>query len=140
MPFKGGPEEAAKMLAGLDSAQQKKVLSEIEKQNPRMAQMLREKMVTFEDLIFITQMMLMDLLKEVKAEQLALALRLGSSDLQGHILKNVSVRMRRDMEEVLKGPPKRASEVQEVQSKIMEIVRLKVDQGVLILKKQSEMI
>jgi len=140
MPFKGGPEAAAKMLAGLDLNQQKKVLADLEKRDPKMAAIIREKMVTFEDLRFITQMMLVDLLKVIKPEQLALALRLGSVDLQEHILKNVSARMKRDMEEILKGPPKRATEVQEVLAKIMHVVRVKVDQGILVLKKETDLI
>lgn len=136
--LKGGVKEAAKMLAGLDLISQARVLKDIAKQDPEMAEKIRLNMVTFEDLKHTTVKMLQELLREVSIDDFALALRLGSDELKSHILGNVSSSMRSDIEEILLGPPQLANKVQEAVDKIMDIVRAKAEKGELILKAQND--
>ncbi len=135
--FQGGIKAAAKMLAGLSKAAREKVLETISKKDPQMAMALHKSMYTFDDLQFLTPMMLIELLRSVKVTDMGLALRIASPQLKEHVLKNTPRVMRQEMEEILMGPPQLASKVEEAQERIMTIVREKIDKGQLIINKDS---
>lgn len=137
MKFQGGVKEAAKMLAGLSKSAREKVLEIISKKDPVMAEALHKSMYTFEDLKYLTQVMLIELLREIKISDMGLALRISSNDLKDFILKNSPRGMRQEMEEILMGPPQLASKVEEAQERIMTVVRAKIDKGQLIINKDS---
>jgi flagellar motor switch protein FliG len=137
MKFQGGVKEAAKLLAGLSRSAREKVLEIISKKDPNMAQALHKSMYTIEDLKYLTQVMLIELLREIKISDMGLALRISSNDLKDFMLKNSPRGMRQEMEEILMGPPQLASKVEEAQERIMTIVRAKIDKGQLIINKES---
>ncbi|MBK22737.1 MAG: hypothetical protein CME70_01925 [Halobacteriovorax sp.] len=138
MSFKGGVEEAAKMLAGLDREGRENVLEIIAKKDPQMAENLRKNMVTLEDLKYLTVKMLQELLRDIEITDLALALRISSDELKAHILQNVSSSLRKDIEDVLLGPPQSVSNVNEATDKVMEVVLKKIDKGELVINKDGE--
>jgi flagellar motor switch protein FliG len=137
MKFQGGVKEAAKMLAGLSKSAREKILDLISKKDPRMAEVLHKSMYSFEDLQFLTPVMLIELLREVKIADMGLALRISSSELKDFILKNSPRGMRQEMEEILTGPLQLASSVDEAQERIMVIVRAKLEKGQLIINKET---
>jgi flagellar motor switch protein FliG len=137
MKFQGGVREAAKMLAGLSRSAREKVLDIISKKDPRMADALHKNMYTFEDLQYLTPLMLIELLREIKISDMGLALRICSGELKDYMLKNSPRGMRQEMEEILTGPLQLASKVEEAQERIMTVVRLKIDKGQLIINKES---
>lgn len=137
MKFQGGVKEAAKMLAGLSRSAREKVLEIISKKDPVMAQTLHKSMYTFEDLQYLTPVMLIELLREIKIADMGLALRISSSQLKDFILKNSPRGMRQEMEEILIGPPQLASKVEDAQERVMVVVRAKIDKGQLIINKES---
>ncbi|MFA6235887.1 MAG: FliG C-terminal domain-containing protein [Bacteriovorax sp.] len=137
MKFQGGVKEAAKMLAGLSRSAREKVLEIISKKDPHMAEALHKSMYTFDDLQFLTPVMLIELLREIKISDMGLALRISSNELKDFILKNSPRGMRTEMEEILTGPPQLASKVEEAQERIMTVVRAKLDKGQLIINKDS---
>jgi flagellar motor switch protein FliG len=137
MKFQGGVKEAAKMLTGLSRSAREKILEIISKKDPRMAEALHKSMYQFEDLKYLTQVMLIELLREIKISDMGLALRISSNDLKDFILKNSPRGMRQEMEEILVGPPQLASKVEEAQERIMSVVRVKIDKGQLIITKDS---
>lgn len=137
MKFQGGVKEAAKMLAGLSRSAREKVLEIISKKDPVMAQTLHKSMYTFEDLQYLTPVMLIELLREIKIADMGLALRISSSQLKDFILKNSPRGMRQEMEEILIGPPQLASKVEDAQERVMAVVRAKIDKGQLIINKES---
>ena len=137
MKFQGGVKEAAKMLAGLSKSAREKVLELISKKDPKMAETLHKSMYTFDDLQYLTPMMLIELLRSVKMADMGLALRISTPALKDHIMKNTPRGMRQEIEEILIGPPQLASKVEEAQERIMIIVREKIDKGQLIINKDS---
>lgn len=138
MPFKGGIKEAAKMLASLTTQERTRILADIAKRDPQRAEILKKEMVTLEDLKYITVKMLVELLREVKIEDLALALRLGSDDLKAHITSNVSSSMKEEINSILNTGPRPVSEVEESIEKVMQVVRKKLEKGELILSQDGE--
>ena len=101
MKFQGGVKEAAKMLAGLSRAAREKVLDLISKKDPHMAQALHKSMYTFDDLQFLTPLMVIELLRSIKVSDMGLALRISTPELKDHILKNIPRGMRQEIEEIL---------------------------------------
>lgn len=138
MAFKGGIEEAAKMLAGLDRQGRENVLKIIAEKDPQMADNLRKNMITIEDLQYLTVKMLQELLREIDLNDLGMSLRIASVELKSHILNNVSSSIRKDLEDVLLGPPQSVSSVNEAADKVMEVVLKKVDKGELVFNKDGE--
>lgn len=139
MKFQGGVKEAAKMLAGLSRAAREKVLDIISKKDPHMAQTLHQNMYAFEDLQYLTPVMLIELLREIKISDMGLALRISSNELKDFILKNSPRGIRQEVEEILTGPPQLASKVEDAQERIMKVVRKKLDLGQLIINKDSSL-
>jgi flagellar motor switch protein FliG len=137
MKFQGGVKEAAKMLAGLSRAAREKVLETIFKKDPRMAEALHKNMYTFDDLQYLTPMMLIELLRSVKVADMGMALRIATPEVKNFVLMNSPKMIRQEMEEILLGPLQLASKVEEAQDRIMEVVRVKIDKGELILNKES---
>jgi flagellar motor switch protein FliG len=131
--FKGGADEAAKILQEMGMGHANNLLDIIAEKDPHSAKLLKEKMVGFEDLIYLTPKMLVDLFKVVKPETMGLALRVGSKELKDHILNNVSTAMHVEMDYILKGPLRSVNEVQEAVDKIMTIVREKLEKGELLI-------
>jgi flagellar motor switch protein FliG len=132
-----GFKSAIEMLQGLDPAAQQDLLAEIARKDPEMAVKLRQNLVTFEDLKYLTVAMLKRLLQETSLDQLGLALRGASPELSSHLLGMFSSGMKRDVEDILKGRPRAVGEVMDAQRKIMDVVRRLCDKGELVLSKEK---
>ena len=137
MKFQGGIKEAAKMLAGLSKAAREKVLETIFKKDPKMAEALHKSMYTFDDLQYLTPVMLIELMRSIKVSDMGLALRIAAPEVKNVVLMNSPKMLRQEMEEILLGPLQLTSKVEEAQERIMEIVRAKIDKGELIINKES---
>ena len=137
MKFQGGVKEAAKMLAGLSKSAREKVLELISKKDPAMARHLHQSMYSFEDLRYLTPLMIIELMREIKIADMGLSLRIAPMELKDHILKNTPKVMRQEIEEILLGPPQLASKVEEAQERVMTVVRKKIDKGELIIDRSS---
>jgi flagellar motor switch protein FliG len=136
--FKGGIEEAARMLQGLGGDQARKLLEQIRMQDPQMAQKLEENLVRMEDLQYSSAAQLVGLLRDISLEEFGLALRTVDKNVVDKLLGMVSTGIRLDIEDGLKGPPRKVSEVQAAQSKILEVARKKSEQGLLTLSPESD--
>lgn len=135
MSKKGGVVEAAQLLAGLDNQGRERVLELIEKQNPEMAKTLRDNLITFEDLKYLTPKMLQELLREISLDDLGLALRTSSQELKDFIFNNVSSSLKQDISDNLFGPPQKVTTIEAAIDKILRVVRTKVENGSLVIDK-----
>jgi flagellar motor switch protein FliG len=140
MKFKGGVEEAAKMLQGLGPAQSRVVLDDIRKRDPAMAQKLENNMITMEDLQYCSAAQLVGLLRDVDLEEFGLALRTIDQEIVAKLMGMVSTGIRLDIEDGLKGPLRKVSEAEAAQAKILEVIRKKVGEGHLILDSSSDIL
>lgn len=133
MALKGGPKEVAKMLNKMTLQERERLMREITQRDPRLAEEIKASMLSFEDLQTITVKMFQELLREISLADLALALRLGSIALREHLRGMVSERLAKEIDEVLLGPPRPVSEVEEALGRVMQVVVAKVDKGELVL-------
>lgn len=132
-----GFKQAIEMLQGLDLAQQQTVLADIARRDPEMAIKLKQNLVTFDDLKYLTVAMMKRLLQDIDTDVLGLALKGANKEVTDHLLNMFSTNMKRDIEDVLKGRPRPLSEVMEAQTKIMDVVHRLREKGEIILSKDK---
>ena len=132
-----GFKQALEMLQGLDQTTQTNLLAEIARKDPELAIKLKQNLITFEDLKFLTVDMMRSLLKEIDLELLGLALKTASPELVEFVANMFSTSMRRDIEEVLKGRPRPLSEVLDAQVKIVAAMNRLSQQGIILIDKDK---
>lgn len=120
----GGIKVVAEILNHSDRSTESAILEKIEKENPNLAESIRKFMFVFDDLVQIDDKGIQMILKEIRTEDLSLALKTASSNLKEKIFKNMSQRaaqiLKEEME--LKGAVK-VSEVEKAQQNIVKISR-----------------
>ena len=106
----GGVEAVAEILNNADRALEAQVLEGVEEQGETLAEEIRRRMFVFEGLLSVDDRGIMSILKELSTDDLKLALKTASEDLQDKIFGNMSKRavdmLKEDMEimAVLTGP------------------------------------
>lgn len=130
-----GFKAVADLLNRLEAEHAKKILEEIEDDNPEMAVSIRNLMFTFEDLVTIPAASMRELVSAIDKRQLALALRGARDDLKAHVYRAMSSRavemLKEDMEVL---GPVRSREVAQAQQEILNLARRLESEGKVILK------
>jgi len=140
MKVDGGPKAAALMLQGLGSGERKRILDDIRRKDPTMAQAIETHLLTLEDLKKLSVKMLQEFLREVDTQDLGLALRLSSDELRGHLLAMISKGMREDLEQVLKGPLQPVEKVQEAYQRVLAIMNAMQGKGKLVFHDDDQLV
>lgn len=138
MKPKGGVKEAAKMLQGLGPGAARALLDDIRKKDPKMAEQLEANLISMEDLQYLTPSMLVGLLRDVNLETFGLALRTLEKEIVDKLMGMVSTGIRLDIEDGLKGKPRRVSEVNEAQAKVLEVLKEKIDKGHIVINPDGD--
>ena len=130
----GGTEALASILNRTDRATEKNVIEMLEEETPQLAEDVRSLMFVFEDIVNLDDRAIQRILREVDTKDLALSLKGTRDDVKDKILRNMSERAQaillEDMEYM---GPVRAREVQEVQSKIVSVIRTLEQNGELVI-------
>ena len=132
-----GLKQAVEMLQGLDLAAQQTLIAEIARRDPEMAIKLKQNLVTFDDLQYLTVSMMKRLLQDIDTDVLGLALRAANKETVDHLLNMFSTNMKRDIEDILKGKPRSMNDVMDAQRKIMDVVHKLREKGEIILSKDK---
>ncbi len=132
-----GFKQAIEMLQGLDLAAQQGLIAEIARKDPEMAIKLKQSLVTFDDLQYLTVAMMKRLLQDIDTDVLGLALRAANRETVEAILNMFSTNMKRDIEDILKGKPRSLNDVMEAQKKIMDVVHRLREKGEIVLSKEK---
>ena len=136
--FKGGIKEAAKMLQGLGPAAAKKLLEDIRRRDPQMAAQLENNLISMEDLQYLTPAMLVGLLRDINLETFGLSLRTIDQDIVDKLMGMVSTGIRLDIEDGLKGKPRKVSEVEEAQEQVLKLLKDKIDLGHIVINPDGD--
>ncbi len=131
----GGVENIAEILNLVDRTTEKGILENLEEEDPDMVEQIRRLMFVFEDIILVNDKGIQAVLKEVEHDELALALKTASEELQNKIFRNMSERasqlIKEDMEFM---GPVRLSDVEQSQQRIVDIVRRLEEAGEVIIQ------
>lgn len=130
----GGIEAVAEILNLIDRANEKQIMDGLETDDPELVDEIRRLMFVFDDIRMVDDRGIQAVLKEVDNEELALALKTASEELQQKIFSNMSDRaaqlVKEDMEFM---GPVRVSDVETAQQRIVDIVRRLEDAGEIVI-------
>lgn len=134
-----GIETLANILNQVDGITEEAVLSHIENEDGDLADMVRQKMFVFEDLLQIENRHFRDILQNVDNQLLIKALKTTSDEMKEKVFSNLSERasemLKEDME--VMGPVK-LSEVEEAQQETIKIAKRLESEGRIVLAKGGD--
>ena len=130
----GGKTAAAKLMGAMDKATESMILSSIEKMDPETANEIRALRFKFEDIKKLDDESIRLLLSEVASEDLLIAFKTASDELKMKFFTNMSERVAIMLQEDLSLlGPKKISDVEKAQQKIVSICRDLEDKGKIAL-------
>ena len=120
----GGVDAVAEILNLVGRDTERGIIGTLDTEDPELAEEIRKRMFTFEDLGRLLPTDIQIILREVEQTDLVLSLKGVNDEIKEAILAQVSKRRRGDIEEELSyiGPVRR-TDVDEAQQKILAIVR-----------------
>ena len=135
----GGAKAAAEIINFLEPSQESALMEQIEKSDQALAARILDLVFVFDNLIDLDDRGMQELLRQVPAERLLLAMKGADDGLKDKIFKNMSQRaaemLRDDLE--AKGPV-RLSEVEGAQKEILTIARKLAESGAIALAGKGE--
>jgi len=136
---RGGVEPLAEILQRVERGTESAIIEGLERIDPALAEEVRSKMFVFDDLVGLDDRALQQVLMEVSANDLALALKKTSEEVKAKIFKNMSQRAREHLEEEMELlGPQRVSAVEEAQQKVVATVRRLEAEGRITISRAGE--
>jgi len=135
----GGPEKAAEVLAHAGRTLEDELLTEIEDENPALAEEIRKHLFTFEDFLKVDDFAIQNLLREISTDDLKLALKGASPEVKEKFFRNMSKRAADLLKEELElMPPVRITEVEKAQQNIIKTAKKLEQEGKIVLTRGEE--
>ena len=135
----GGPEKAAEVLSHAGRELEDELLTEIEDENPALAEEIRRYLFTFEDFLKVDDFSIQTLLREISTDDLKLALKGASPEVKEKFFRNMSKRAADLLKEELElMPPVRITEVEKAQQNIIKTAKKLEQEGKIVLTRGEE--
>ncbi len=132
----GGVDAIVEILNTVDRGTEKHIIETLEIEEPELADEIRRKMFVFEDILSLDDKSIQRVLREVDNNELAMALKGSTEEVQSVIFNNLSKRLavmiREDMEFM---GPVRLKDVEEAQQKIVNVIRKLEDAAEIIISR-----
>ncbi len=130
----GGIDKVVELLNNMKNNLDTEILETIEESDAEMAEELRKRMFTFENLVALDGRSLQMILREVNNDSLTLALKTASDEMKEKIFANMSKRAADMIKDDLEAMgPVRLSEVEIMQQSIVKIAMKLEEEGKLVL-------
>ena len=135
----GGIRSVAELFNRLDRVNSRKVLEQIDVDEPEIANSIRQLMFIFEDIANLDDNSMREILQRIDKKAIAQALKGTDPNLQNQFFKNMSQRATEMLKEEMEvmGPVK-SREVHAAQQTIVDVVRQLEDEGVISLGGDDE--
>ncbi|MGL4336756.1 MAG: flagellar motor switch protein FliG, partial [Turicibacter sp.] len=135
----GGLNTVVDILNAVDRGTQKQILNLLEEENPRFAQDVSDNLFTFEDMIYLDNIAIQRVIREVDQNVLPLALKGASDAAMEAIMKNISTRAAERLKEDIDYlGPVRLADVEKAQHEVVSIIRRLEDAGEIIISRGEE--
>ena len=132
----GGVDAVVEILNTVDRGTEKHIMETLEVEEPELADEIRKKMFVFEDILMLDDRSIQRVLRDVDNNDLAIACKGSTEEVQNAIFGNMSKRLaemiREDMEFM---GPVRMKDVEEAQQKIVNIIRKLEDSGEIVISR-----
>jgi flagellar motor switch protein FliG len=134
----GGVQSLAEILNQAGRSTERHVLQAMADHDQVLAEEVRQRIFTFDDIVTLTDRDIQILLRDVDQKDLAIALRGVDDRIKDKLLNNLSQRgaemLREDMEVM---PPQRKAVIDEAQSKIVRAARVLDDAGTITIRQSD---
>ncbi|MFA5778749.1 MAG: FliG C-terminal domain-containing protein [Elusimicrobiota bacterium] len=136
----GGIDAFIKIIEQVDNRVRTEMLNTLEKQSPRLAKRVRENIFMFEDLANLPDLTVQFIMREVKTDQLAVALKgAGAEAVSTKVMANMSEGGRLLLKEEMDfGRPVTQQQIEEVQREIEKTVKKMEKERKIVLRQQVE--
>ncbi|HWE56922.1 MAG TPA: flagellar motor switch protein FliG [Acidimicrobiales bacterium] len=135
----GGMNSTVAILNLTDRSTEKQILSQLEQNDPALAESIRNEMFVFDDLLGLDDRALQLILRHVVPKDLAVALKSGGEEIRRRFISNMSERAADDLKEEIESlGPVRVSQVESAQSAIVKIVRDLESSGEIVLARGDD--
>jgi len=132
----GGVQSIVDILNSVDRGTEKFIMETLEIEDTDLAEEIRRRMFVFEDILTLDGRSIQRFLREVDNNQLAVALKGATDDVQKLIFSNMSKRLSEMIREDLEFMgPVRLKDVEESQQKIVNIIRKLEDAGEIVISR-----
>ena len=130
----GGVQAVVEVLNRVDRATERAIIESLEVDSPELAEEIKQLMFVFEDIVMLDDRSLQLVLREVDTKDLSLAMKATSDEVAEKIYKNMSKRAA-DMlrEEISYMGPVKIRDVEEAQTKVVNVIRTLEDKGVIVI-------
>lgn len=119
-----GLETVVQILTRVDRGTERTILESLEMQTPELAEEIKKRMFTFDDIVLLDTRAVQRVLREVDNKDLALALKVANENVKELIFNSVSKRFAEMLQEDMEFMgPVRLRDVEEAQQKIVGIIR-----------------
>lgn len=130
----GGIEKVVEILGKMDKGADQVILTSIEAVDPDLAEEIRRRMFTFEDLASVDGRGMQAILREVSTDMLTLALKTASDSIKDKIFANISQRAADMMAEDLESMgPRKLSEVEAMQMEVVKVALKLEEEGSVVI-------
>jgi flagellar motor switch protein FliG len=135
----GGVEPLVAIINRADRSTERMILEGLETVSPELAEQVRAKMFIFEDIVTLDDKAIQLVLRNVESGDLALALKGVSTAVREKIMRNLSTRAAENLgEEIELLGPKRLSEVEESQAKVVAEIRALETSGQIVIMRGGD--
>ena len=129
-----GINQLAEILNYSDQIIAEQILSDIEKDNPELAEEIKQKMFVFEDIVLIDDKGVQKILRKVETGELAMALKGSTDEVRQKVFKNMSKRAAEMLsEEIDTLGAVRMKDVEQAQQIINKIIQEMVSSSEIIV-------
>jgi flagellar motor switch protein FliG len=131
----GGVEAVVEVLNRVDRGTEKTIMESLAVQDPALAEEIKKRMFLFEDIVSLDNRSLQRVLREVDlSRDLPLALKVASEEVKRRVMSNISRRAQENLREAMDYlGPVRLRDVEETQTKIVNIIRKLDELGEIIV-------
>ena len=120
----GGVDAVVEILNTVDRGTEKHIMETLEVEEPELADEIRKKMFVFEDILLLDDRAIQRVLRDVDNNDLAIACKGSTEEVQNAIFSNMSKRLAEMIKEDMEFMgPVRMKDVEEAQQKIVNIIR-----------------
>jgi flagellar motor switch protein FliG len=135
----GGVEPIADMLNLMDKNSEKTIMARVEEKDAELAEEIRKLMFVFEDLIFVDDKGIQELLKTADQQKLTIALKTAPEEIKTKLFKNMSNRAAQLLKEDLESlGPTKVSDVEKAQQEIVQSLKDLEAKGKAIIARGGE--
>ena len=135
----GGVPPLVAIINRADRSTERMILEGLESVSPELAEQVRAQMFIFEDVTTLDDAAIQLVLRNVESNDLALALKGTSAAVREKITKNLSTRAAENLaEEIELLGPRRLSEVEEAQVKVVTEIRTLEQAGKIVIARGSD--